>query len=202
MRAPHELGRLIARHHPIEPAVSLAICAAPGLVVGGGLALGAVGSPALGGFAFLLMTALLVGLFAESLFVRQQVFEHGLLLSSVVPMTPRYAIPYATIDPDTIAAAPYHRPKGMADITDAFNRRYRQAPTVDVVTFVGPAPAVANRLASGRVDWPTTVTELTGTPRRSQPGAAGSEEWCVSFRDHAGAAADLRQRVRAPGPTT
>ena len=199
MVQPAELGRLISSHTPIRPALALAVCSAPGLAIGAGLAFGAVGSPVIGAYVFVLTTLLLIGLFADSLFVRQQVYEHGLLLDSSVPLTPRYAVPYATIAPESVTVEPYRRVRGAADVTDTFARRYRQAPMVEVVSFVGPAPAVARRLARRRADWRSTIASMTALPIDVRPRAADSERWYVSFRDAVTVANDLRARAQAGG---
>ncbi|UYM04933.1 hypothetical protein [Solicola gregarius] len=195
MHPPRELGRPVSSHHPINPILAVAACALPGVLIGLGLWFGPVGSATIAALAFVVTTALLLGLFAESLFVRQQVFEHGLLLSSTIPLTPRYAIPYATIDPESIDAQSYRRPKGAADVTDAFARRYRQAPYVGVVTFVGIAPTSASRLARGRAQWTPTIAAADALPRHLWARSLDVERWYVSMPHNGRAAADLRRRV-------
>ncbi|MGH3360795.1 MAG: hypothetical protein ACRDO7_18470 [Nocardioidaceae bacterium] len=196
MRLPNDLGALVASHQPVNPTLALIVCSLPGGVIGVGLWLGAVGSAPLGAFALVLTTVLLVGLFAESLFVRQQVYEHGLLLSSAVPLTPRYVIPYTTIDPGSIAAEPYRRPRGAADVTDAFHARYRQAPGVGVVTFVAAAPFVARRIAHGHGHWADVAAALGRRPASERRDRHDLDRWYVSFRDNATVAHELRARVR------
>ena len=195
MRLSTQLGSLVTTHQPIRPALAACVCSMPGAAIGFGLWLGAPRSVGLGMFAFVLTTVLLIALFSESLFVRQQVYEHGLLLSSVVPLTPRYAIPYATIDPDSIDAQNYHRTMGAADITDAFARRYRQAPFVGVVTFVGLSPAIARDVAKGRIDWTHAVDSARELPRRLRARGNEFEDWYIGVRDNTAAATDLRRRV-------
>lgn len=176
-----ELGRCLIRHHPIEPWLALILCSLPSVVIGSGLWLGATGSLPLGFFAFVLTAVLLIGLFAESLFVRQELYEHGLLLASIVPLTPAYVIPYATIDHESIAVAGYRRP---SDPVDAFGRQYRQAPFVGTVTFVALGPRPARALLTGTATWART---------------SESTRWYVSFRDNDAVAATLRERVPHQG---
>ncbi len=203
---PAELGRLLTKHHPMPVALALGICSLPGLLFGLGIWLGALRSWIGGVAMFVGMTLLVVALFSEFLFIEQRLHEHGLVLDSFIPGTPRYVLPYAAIDLDSIRPAP-RQPIPEADRLNVMkNRKFRQVWGSDSVLFTSITPSEARRLAKGRESWEHLVE---GFSRRSDPpllSGAGQEwamslsdstgeEWAVGFSDNARAAADLADAV-------
>lgn len=196
MSVPTELGRRLSVQQPIHPALAFTICAVPGLVIGAGAWLGATDSLALGVYLFALVTVLLVLMLSGSLFVRQIIHEHGLVLTSVVPLFQTYVVPFATIDPDSIDARRYQRTRGAADPADAISPRYRQAPFVGVVLFVGLTPKLSRRLAKGRITWQSVVALPESVVPELNPSTVDTERWIVGFRANDAVADQLRARVR------
>jgi len=191
---PPELGHLLAKHHPMPVALALGICSLPGLLFGLGIWLGALHSGVGGLVMFAGMTLLVIALFSEFLFIEQRLHEHGLVLDSFIPGTPRYVLPYAAIDLDSIRPAP-RQPIPEADRLNVMkNRKFRQVWGSDSVLFTSITPSEARRLAKGKESWQHLVDAFSRLPDSSVRLRA-AEEWAVGFSDNARAADDLAQAV-------
>lgn len=183
-RPPAELGKLIDTHRPLHPVLGWGLIVLIALVLTPFATNGDIAPLPVYAVIFVVLCYLEALVLGPQFLLEHRLYEHGLVLRTMLIGTPVYVIPHCTVRVDRLRSI-VGRPESGTDTTPHRRKCVRTLPSV---RLYGLAPERARLLGKGKRSW----SEATGaghTPSR--------RDWEIDYRDAEPHLAVLRETVMA-----
>lgn len=183
-RPPAELGKLIDTHRPLHPVLGWGLIVLVALVLTPFATGGEIASLPVYAVIFVALCYLEALVLGPQFLLEHRLYEHGLVLRTMLIGTPVYVIPHCTVRVDRLRSVPGRPETGM----DTTPHRRKCAGTRPSVRLYGLVPERARLLGKGKGSWDEAAGSGPTPARR---------EWEIDYRDAERHVDRLRETVLA-----
>lgn len=180
-KPPAELGRLVDVHRPLHPVLGWGLILLVALVLTPFATNGDVAPLPVYAVIFVCLCygeALVLG---PSLLLEHRLYEHGLVLRTMMIGTPVYVVPHYTVRPSLLYAVP-KRPESELGSQEKPARR-KCAFSRPGVRLHGLGTHSARMLGKGKLTWDEAARQGSGRLPGGQRSASAHETWEIDYRD-------------------